>query len=228
MLQSTARISKKMREIRMTSPVRIMAELELAELEAALEAHGVRALPRPPALPLDLPARRHRLRSDDRPVASLCARGSEADFVVSTPRIVSDETFGRRDAEVRPRARGRPADRVGVHSRHAVDDLLHLDPGRLRDGVRLLPDRQDGPGPQPHGRRDRRPGARARRRDRTPRLPVQHRADGDGRAAAQLRQHDEGAADAPRGARTGGLAAPRHACRRWASCPGSSVWPASR
>ena len=28
------------------------------------------------------------------------------------------------------------ADRVGVHPRHAGDDLLHLDAGRLRDGVR--------------------------------------------------------------------------------------------
>ncbi len=41
--------------------------------------------------------------------------------------------------------------------------------------------------------------------------PLQHRPDGDGRAAAQLRQHDEGAADAPRGAWPRRLAAPRDA-----------------
>ena len=62
--------------------------------------------------------------------------------------------------------RRRPPDRVGLHPRHAGDDLLHLDAGRLRDGLRVLPDGQDGARPQPDRRRNRRSGARARRRPR--------------------------------------------------------------
>ena len=74
------------------SPARLdLAELELAELEALLETSGRRALPRPPDLPLDLPARRHRLRPDDRPVASAARAARRRVHVIDTPRIVSDE-----------------------------------------------------------------------------------------------------------------------------------------
>ena len=80
----------------------------------------------------------------------------------------------------RPRTRDRSADgtqkfllrladgrriEVGVHPRHAEADVLHLEPGRLRDGLRLLPDREDGVRPQPHAGGDRRAGPRPRRRD---------------------------------------------------------------
>ena len=198
----------------MSPPGLIWLSSNLHELEAALDGARRRAVPRPPALPLDLQARRHRLRSDDRPVASAARARSPTEFVVGTPSIVGDERLGRRHPQVRARAGRRAPDRVGLHPRHAVDDVLHLDAGRLRDGVRLLPDRQDGAGPQPDRRRDRRPGARARRRDRHARPPVQHRPHGHGRAAAQLRQHDEGAAHAPLGARPRHLAAARDALDR--------------
>ena len=133
------------------------------------------------------------------------------EFAVAHAADRRRRALDRRHPQVRARAGRRPADRVGLHPRHAGDDVLHLDAGRLRDGVRLLPDRQDGPGPQPDGRRDRRPGPRARRGHRPARPPLQHRADGNGRAAAQLRQHDEGAAHAPLRARPRRLAAARHA-----------------
>ena len=107
--------------------------------------------------------------------------------------IAARDTVVRRDREVPADARRRPPDRIGLHPRHARDDLLHLDAGRLRDGLRVLPDRQDGADAQPDGRRNCRAGSRARRRARDARHRVQHRPDGDGRTAAQLRRDDEGA-----------------------------------
>ena len=88
------------------------------------------------------------------------------EFVVSTPAVRSEQRSSDGTRKFVLELARRPADRIGVHPRHAVDDLLRLDPGRLRDVVRLLPDRQDGPGAQPHRRRDRRAGARAREGDR--------------------------------------------------------------
>ena len=125
-----------------------------------------RRVPRPPDLPLDLPPRRDRRRGDDRPVARRCARRLRDEFTLDDPDARASRDVVRRHREVSPAARRRPADRIGVHPGHAGDDLLHLDAGRLRDGVRLLPDRQDGARPEPDGRRNRRPGARARRRAR--------------------------------------------------------------
>ena len=62
---------------------------------------------------------------------------------------------------------------------------------------------QDGHHPQSHRRRDRRPGARADARARHAAGSLQHRPHGHGRAAAQLRRGDEGAAHARRRARPG-------------------------
>ena len=58
---------------------------------------------------------------------------------------------------------------------------------------------------------------------RPPRQPLQHRPHGHGRAAAQLRRNDEGAAD-PRGrARARRVAAPHHALDGWrAAQPGTA------
>ena len=58
--------------------------------------------------------------------------------------------------------------------------------------------------------------------------PLQHRADGDGRAAAQLRRDDEGAADPRRRARLRAVAAARSRCRPSACCRRSNGWRASR
>ena len=86
-----------------------------------------------------------------------------AEFTLTTPAARRARALDRRHREV-PAAPGRrPADRVGVHPRHAGDDLLHLHAGRLRDGLRVLPDRQDGAGPQSDRGRNRRPGPRAGR-----------------------------------------------------------------
>ena len=125
------------------------------------------------------------------------AAGTAADeFASHDPHGRRRRAVDRRHAQVRARAGRRPPDRVGVHPRHAAMTFCistqvgcamacgfcltgkmglvrHLDRGRNRRQVRVL--------------------AAA---DRPARPPVQHRADGDGRAAAQLRQHDEGAAHA--------------------------------
>ena len=110
------------------------------------------------------------LDGDDRSARASSARRSPPTSRSRRPRIVARErsTDGTEKFLLAPGRR--PPDRVGLHPRHAGDDLLHLDAGRLRDGVRVLPDGQDGPRPQPDGRRNRRPGARARRRAR----PARH------------------------------------------------------
>ena len=92
----------------------------------------------------------------------------------------------------------------------------------------LLPDRQDGAGPESDGRRDRRPGPRARRRARPARQAVQHRPDGHGRAAAQLRRDDEGAADPGRRARLRAAAAAHHALDRRPAAGARAAGAASR
>ena len=86
-----------------------------------------------------------------------------AAFVVATPAVDATRAVGGRHDEVPAAARGRQAHRVGLHPRHAVADVLHLDPGRMRDEMRVLPDRQDGDRSQSDGGRNRRPGPRAAR-----------------------------------------------------------------
>ena len=122
-----------------------------------------------------------------------------------------DRTVVGRHDEVSAETGRRSAHRVRVHSRHTQPDVLHLDAGGVRDEVRFLPDRKNGSRSQSDCRRNRRTGAGARERDRIPDDEVQHRVDGDGRTAAQLRQYDEGAAHAERRAGTERLAQTRHA-----------------
>ena len=164
-IASPASSSKRERYRVRTRPLLDLAELERPALEAALDERGHRALPRAADLPVDLPTRRHRRRRDDRPAAR-AARDARRRLHADDARDRRARAVDRRHREVPAAARRRPADRIGLHPRHAGDDLLHLDAGRLRDGVRVLPDRQDGPRPQPDRRRNRRPGARARRRAR--------------------------------------------------------------
>ncbi len=96
---------------------------------------------------------------------------------------------------------------VGAGRRHPGGDRAHalrrpvdgvrLQPGRLRDGLRLLRHRAGRLRPPAHRRRDRGAGgagspASARRRT----APLQRRVHGDGRAAGQLRRHLGGGASA--------------------------------
>src|SRR5262249_45321885 len=86
---------------------------------------------------------------------------------------------------------------------------VHLEPGGLRDGLWLLRHGPDGPGPEPPGGRDRRPGPR-RPGARGSRSPHQHRADGHGRAARELRPRGRRAGDPHRRMGLRHLAAPDH------------------
>ena len=154
----------------------------------------------------------------DRPQPRPCAPGWPRRSTIATPGV---DPQGRLEDGTQKflleLADGTPIE-SGLHPGHAGADVLHLDAGRLRDGLRVLPDRQDGPDPAPDRRRDRRPGPRARARLDLADDAVQHRADGHGRAAAQLRRDDEGAAHhrRRRPASPSGRGASR--CRRSAWC----------
>ena len=108
-----------------------------------------------------------RLRHRDRPPRRRPRRHRQA------PPRLPGWTSGR----VRPDGRGRPADR------------LHQHPGRLRDGVRLLRQRDEGGRAEPHERRASRAGTPA------PQPPARRgsgegepRGDGDGGEPRQPRQ----------------------------------------
>ena len=137
-----------------------LASMDLAELEAALEARG-----HPRFHARQIFSWIYAKGVTDFEKMTDLSRPLRADlaehFRISTPRSSRTRHVVRRHGEVPARPRRRPAHRVGVHPRHAEPDVLHLDAGRLRDEVRLLPDRQDGAGPQPDRRRDRRAGPRA-------------------------------------------------------------------
>ena len=158
-------------------------------------------------IPLDLAARRHRLLPHDGPQPRT-ARGPRRPLYHLDAGNPAPRNVRGRHTEVRPPPCGRQTDRVGVHSGHAGADILHLDPGRVRHGLRVLPHRQDGLDPSPVRRRDRRASARARPRPRPVRGAVQYRPDGHGRTAAQLRRDDEGAPHRLRRARPVGQPAP--------------------
>ncbi len=104
---------------------------------------------------------------DDRPVAARSGPGFRTSLPSPRPRSNATQRSTDGTRKSRARAGRRPSHRVGVHSRYARHDLLRLHAGRLRHGLRLLPDRQDGAGPQPHGGRDRRSGARPRHAPRS-------------------------------------------------------------
>ena len=140
------------------------AELDRRELELALAAPRRGAFPRPPDLPLDPSPGRHRFRADDRsrPRPSRHA-GERRRRRPHRPGVAPD--VDRRHDQVPAGPRRRQADRSGLYSGHAGADVLRLDAGRMRDELRVLPDRQDGARAASHGRRNRRAGARARARD---------------------------------------------------------------
>ena len=188
-----------------------------------------RALPRAPDLPLDLPARRHRHRRDDRPLARAARRRSPREFTLTTPdaRRTRDarSTAPRSSCCASPTARqiesvfipDTPAmtfcisTQVGCAMACAfcltgkMGLVRNLTAGEIVGQVRVLADALD-------------------MRDKH----VQHRADGHGRAAAQLRRDDEGAADPRRRARLRDVAAPDHAVDRRPAAGARAAGAASR
>ncbi|MCK7517033.1 MAG: hypothetical protein MZV64_04580 [Ignavibacteriales bacterium] len=107
--------------------------------------------------------------------------------------------------------------------RHAARHLLRLDPGRLRDGLRVLPHGDDGARAQPDGRA--RSSARCACSPATLGLrdaALQHRLHGHGRAAAQLRRDDGGACGSSPTSTASPCRRGASRCRRWAWCRPSS------
>ena len=163
-------------------------------------------------------ARRDRLRPDVGSRPRLCAPPSPSASAFDS-RTGPRRSLRRRHAEVPAATRRRAAHRIRLHPRHAEADLLHLEPGWLRDGLRLLSDRQDGFRPQPHACRNHGPGPCPRCRHGAPWAAVQHRAHGDGRAAAQLRPYDDVAAHPHGRARLQPAGPPHHVIDRRALSP---------
>ncbi len=179
---------------------------------------GAAAVPRAPDLSVDLEARRHRLRRDERPRPRVCARSSPAAVPDRhandrAPRTSDDGT----QKLVLALADGRQIECVYIPDTPAQTFCVSTQVGCAM-ALRLLPHRQDGPRAASDRGRDCRSGARARARHGTARRAVQHRADGHGRAAAQLRRHHGGAGDAQRRS-TGSPCRPAASrCPRSASC----------
>ncbi len=92
-----------------------------------------------------------------------------------------------RDEEVPLLHPRRPRHRDGHDPREGTPHRLHLDPGRLPDGLQVLRDRVARHQAQPEGARDRRAGLRRSPRH-CPGADLERRRDGDGRADAQLRR----------------------------------------
>ena len=148
---------------------------------------GAAGVPRRPAGPPVLRPARARPAGDDRSAG----RGARA-------RRRAAPGPAARGAHRQHRCRDDPQDPVAPARRrarreraHAVPGprhRVHLQPGRLRDGLPVLRDRAGRADPQPVDRRDRRAGARRRPRDarRARRAAVQRRVHGHGRAAREL------------------------------------------
>ena len=113
---------------------------------------GHARLPRAPDLPVALPPRRGRFRRDDGPAAGPPRTRWPTQFRIVTPDARPPRHLVGRHAEVPAAPRRRHDHRVGLHSGHAEPDVLRLDAGGVRDGLRVLPDGDDGPRPQPDGR----------------------------------------------------------------------------
>ena len=140
-------------------------------------------------------------------LAASSARRSPADFDIDTPLVVAPRAIGRRHDQV-PAAPGRrQAHRSRSTSRDTPADAdafcVSTQVGCAM-ALRVLPDRQDGArsGTSPPAKSPGRCACSPASSDLA-RSPLQHRPHGHGRAAAQLRRDDEGAADPRRRARAG-------------------------
>ena len=164
-------------------------------------ALGASALPRPPDLPVDPQARRHRFRADDRPRPRAARAARRASSRSARPRSSARERSADGTTKFLLRlADGKQIESVFIPDTPAQTFCISTQVGCAMTCAFCLTGKM-GIDPQPDRRRDRRPGARARARARHARRPLQHRPDGHGRAAAQLRRDDEGAADPGRRAR---------------------------
>ena len=86
-------------------------------------------------LQVDLPSRRRRFRRDDRPRQGLSPAPRRRSRTIRVPEVIGGAGLGRRHPQVAAAARERPGDRDGVHSGTGSRHALHLEPGRLRDGL---------------------------------------------------------------------------------------------
>ena len=169
----------------MTSAPRDVAELELAELETLLEARGP-SVSTPASSTAGFTGAASpissRMTDLSRDAAQLQERVHHLDAA-----IVSDETSSDGTAKfVLELADGRRIESVFIPDTPSMTFCISTQVGCamacgfcLTGKMGLVRNLTAG---------NRRPGARPRGRDRPPRSPVQHRADGNGRAAAQLRQ----------------------------------------
>ena len=131
-------------------------------------------------------------------------------FIVGRPAVSGRPPVDRRHAQVAAQVRRRPGSRNGPHPGRGPRHAVRLLAGRLHADLQVLPHRHAAPGAQPVRAGDRRPGhawrATSSANGRAPKdgpHAVQHRHDGHGRAALQLRQRRQGAEDrdGPRGHR---------------------------
>ena len=170
---------------------------------------GSPAIPRAPDLPVDLSPRRDRFRGDDRPRPRPARAAGNRVHDLDAGRSSGREQSADGTTKFLLRLADGTAHRIGLHPRHAGQTFcISTQVGCAMKCAFCLTGKM-GIDPQPDRGRDRRPGARAAARARAARAAIQHRPHGHGRAAAQLRCDDEGAADAGRRARAG-------ACRRGA------------
>ena len=133
-----------------------LLDFDLEGLAAFCESAGREALSRDPAVPLDPPARRARLRRDDATWPSRCAKSSQASARIEAPARHQRSTSradGTHQVAVRRRRRRRRRGRV--HPRGRPRHAVRLVAGRLRRGLPLLLHRPPGLLAQPHHRRDR-------------------------------------------------------------------------
>ena len=191
----------------MTHPSTDLAELEVEELEAQLDAlrvapfharqlycgstHGVSDI--------------DRMTDLGRPLRAML----KTEFVLTTPRIVKDEVSidGTRKFLLELADR-RQIEAVFIPDTPAMTFCISTQVGCAMSCGFCLTGKMGLV--EPDSWRDCRPGPRARCRHRVAGSNVQYRSDGHGRAAAQLRQHAKGTAHAPFGAWPRGIASTDH------------------
>ncbi len=191
-------------------------DLTLDEVEQLVASAGERALSCAPDFALGARAWRGVVRRDARS-AGVTAQLSEAELHHRASGVVVRLALVRRHAKIAHTPRRRRRNRVGDHTHRKARDALHVEPGRMRDGLRILRDRAHGIASQPHQLRDAR--ADFRRPTRTGRGRGAHEFcfHGDGRAARELSAPDAHARDHDVGMGDGHLAATHHRfdCRIW-------------
>ena len=116
--------------------------LTRAGLEAFVVAMGEKPFRARQLMQVDLPARRGRLRRDDRSRQGLPQAASPEIAEIRVPEVITAQVVRGRHAQVAAPPRERPGHRDGLHPRARPRHALHLEPGRLRDGLHVLLDRR--------------------------------------------------------------------------------------